>query len=95
MQSFRNRHNQLTNNTQPTDNGNKPAVDPNDPILQQLGQMDQQQLTQTLFSAAQQAKQQGTLNAQSLQAFYTAMAPNLTPQQQQTMQQLISQILST
>ena len=95
MQSFRNRNNKTTDNTKPTENSNKTGIDSQDPIVQQLGQMDQQQLTQTLFSAAQQAKQQGTLDAQSLQAFYAAMAPNLTPQQQQTMQQLISQILST
>ena len=57
-----------------------------------LAGLNEQQLTARLMAEAANARAQGNLNDDALQAFYNQMAPMLTPEQSDKMAQLIALI---
>lgn len=68
-------------------NDNKPKS------LDELSAKSPDELYATLLAEAHKAKANGTLNGDTLQAFYDQMAPMLSPEQRDKMAALINAIL--
>lgn len=60
--------------------------------VQAYSRLSQEDLMRELFRVANESREKGEVNNQSLDAFYANVSPMLTPEQRARMQQLLSEL---
>lgn len=76
-------------NTQPLNNGETQDINS---VVNKYSSMSEENLMQELFKTANQSRQDGTLDNNSLDNFYNQAASFLTPEQSEKMRSLISEL---